>query len=236
LISFASARAIGGVLSVAQAAQVDIQPGGLGVTLAPGQLLAPVNDLVKHFADLMLLASVAFGIQKILIEIGGHSLISTALTVTTVIWLCLKLRENYVPTWLSRSLVILLMLRFAIPVAMIGTGNLAQKFLNAGYEVAQSGISATADKVGEEKLPVLPPNGAGGWFQKLPTWIPSVSDYRARYTALKEGLEETAEHLVKLMVVFLLQTLLLPFVIIWSMYGIAKSAMEKQRHLRSNEL
>ena len=120
LVSFASARAISGVLSVLQAAQLDIQPGGLGVTLAPGQLLAPVNDLVKHFADLMLLASVAFGIQKFLISIGGHFLISTALTVTTFIWLYLNLRENYVPTWLSRSLVIFLMLRFAIPVALIG--------------------------------------------------------------------------------------------------------------------
>ena len=228
LISFASARAIGGVLSVAQAAQVDIQPGGLGVTLAPGQLLAPVNDLVKHFADLMLLASVAFGIQKILIEIGGHSLISTALTVTTVIWLYLNLRENYVPTWLSRSLVIFLMLRFAIPVALIGTGELSQKFLNAEYEEAHSEIKATAVVVGVGGPAVLPAGQAPGWFPKIPT----LPDYKK----LKERLEESAAHVVKLMVVFLLQTLLLPLVMIWSIYGVAKGAMERQRHPRSNEL
>lgn len=228
LVSFASARAISGVLSVLQAAQLDIQPGGVGVTLAPGQLLAPVNDLVKHFADLMLLASVAFGIQKFLISIGGHLLISTALTVTTVIWLYLKLRENYVPIWLSRSLVIILMLRFAIPVALIGTGELSQKFLNAEYEEAHSEIRATADVVGVGGPAVLPAGQAPGWFPKIPT----LPDYKK----LKERLEESAAHVVKLMVVFLLQTLLLPLVMIWSMYGVAKGAMERQRHPRSNEL
>jgi hypothetical protein len=229
LVSFASARAIGGVLSVVQAAQLDIKPAGVGVTLAPGQLLAPVNDLVKHFADLMLLASVAFGIQKFLISIGGHFLISTVLTVTTVIWLYLKLRENYVPMWLSRSLVIILMLRFAIPVALIGTGELSQKFLNADYDVAQSGIKATADAVGVGGPAVSPASQAPGWFS--PITIPKMPDYRK----LKERLEESAGHVVKLMVVFLLQTLLMPLVMIWSMYGVAKGAMERQRHPRSHD-
>src|SRR5438046_2560244 len=65
LVSFATARTINGAISVIQAAQVDIQPGGVGITLSPGQMLSPVNDLVKHFADLMLMASVAFAVQKL---------------------------------------------------------------------------------------------------------------------------------------------------------------------------
>ena len=86
LVSFASARALNGLLSVLQAAQVDIKPAGIGVTLSPGQLLAPVNELVKHFADLMLLACVAFGIQKVLISISGYWVVSGALTVVALAW------------------------------------------------------------------------------------------------------------------------------------------------------
>ena len=76
LISFATARALNGVISVVQGTQVSAQPFGVGVNLTPGQLLAPLSELVKHFSDLMLAASIAFGIQKVLISIGGYWLIS----------------------------------------------------------------------------------------------------------------------------------------------------------------
>jgi hypothetical protein len=71
LVSFATARALNAVISVAQGTQASVQPLGVGVTLSPGQILDPVNDLVEKFSDLMLVASVVFGIQKVLISIGG---------------------------------------------------------------------------------------------------------------------------------------------------------------------
>ena len=75
LISFAAARVLNGAISVVQGTQVAVQPFGLGVTLTVGQVLAPVSELVKHFSDLMLAASIAFGIHKVLIAIGGYWLI-----------------------------------------------------------------------------------------------------------------------------------------------------------------
>ena len=75
LLTFAAARALNSVISVAQATEVSLQPLGVGVTLAPGQLLDPVNDLVELFSNLMLAASVSFGVQKILIGMAGYWLI-----------------------------------------------------------------------------------------------------------------------------------------------------------------
>ena len=71
LVAFAAARTLGAVVSVAQGTQVDIKPGGVGVGTAPGQVLQPVNELVDHFATAMLAASVAFGVQRVLLDIGG---------------------------------------------------------------------------------------------------------------------------------------------------------------------
>jgi hypothetical protein len=81
------ARALNAVISVAQGTEVSLQPLGVGVTLAPGQLLDPVNDLVEKFSDLMLMASVAFGVQKVLISMGGYWLISLLLTFAAIGWL-----------------------------------------------------------------------------------------------------------------------------------------------------
>ena len=42
--SFATARAIGAVISVAQGTDVTMQPLGFGLKLAPGQLLHPITS------------------------------------------------------------------------------------------------------------------------------------------------------------------------------------------------
>lgn len=71
LVAFAAARTLNAAISVAQGTEVGVQVG-VGMTLTLGQALDPVNDLVEQFASLMLMASVAFGVQKALLAIGGH--------------------------------------------------------------------------------------------------------------------------------------------------------------------
>ncbi|MGC2166423.1 MAG: hypothetical protein WA632_10470 [Gallionella sp.] len=66
LTSFAAARTLNAAISVAQGTKIAFEPGGVGVTLAPGPLLDPINDLIEQFSTLMLAACVAFGIQKML--------------------------------------------------------------------------------------------------------------------------------------------------------------------------
>ena len=71
LVSFATARALNAVISVVQGTELAIQPAGIGLILTPGQVLELINDLIENFSDLMLAACVAFGVQKVLIGIGG---------------------------------------------------------------------------------------------------------------------------------------------------------------------
>jgi hypothetical protein len=225
LVSFASARALSGVLSVVQAAQLDIQPAGIGVTLSPGQLLAPANELVKHFADLMLLACVAFGIQKVLISISGYWLISIALSAVALAWAACQIRQNHAPRWLSRAFLLILMLRFAIPVAMLGTDVLSQKFLAEDYARAQAAIDTTALEASKVKTQEPPPNTASGWLPKLPDWVPSIPEVQARYSKLKQTVEQSTEQMIMLMVVFLLQTLVLPLLLIGGLFAMAKGGI-----------
>ena len=45
LATYAIARALNGVISVAQGTELAIEPAGIGVVLTPGEILDPVNDL-----------------------------------------------------------------------------------------------------------------------------------------------------------------------------------------------
>lgn len=238
LVSFATARTLNGLLSVVQAAQVDIQPAGIGVTLSPGQLLAPVNEMVKHFADLMLLACVMFGVLKVLISISGYWLISAVLTVVALAWAASHVRQSFAPRWLSTALVLMLMLRFAVPLAMLGTDALSQKFLEADYSAAQSAIDTTTTEASKVKVPERPASDAKSWLPQMPSWVPDMAEVKGRYTTTMRGVEQSIEHMVKLMVVFLLQTLLLPLLLMWVLFWIAKVSIYRPSlsaiHARGN--
>lgn len=229
LVSFATARALNAVISVAQGTEVSVQPFGFGVNFAPGQLLDPVNDLVEQFSNLMLVASVAFGVQKVLIGIGAYWLISLALTTAALGWAWLYFRQRQPPGWLSRMLVILLMLRFAVPVVTITTDLLFQKFLAADYETSQQVIDTATGQVARLNPPIPVPSENQGMLEKMKGWWSENVDVKTRFDNLKHAAEQATEHIIKLIVIFLLQTLLIPLLLIWALYGAARAAFEWPR-------
>ncbi|HEX6363923.1 MAG TPA: hypothetical protein VFZ93_13265, partial [Albitalea sp.] len=117
LTTYAVARTLNGVISVAQETGVSVQPAGVGMTFAPGQLLDPLNDLVEQFSGVMLAASVSFGIQLILLHLGGSAAVSALLTVGVAAFALLAWTGRPVPRWASRLLLALVLVRFAVPLA-----------------------------------------------------------------------------------------------------------------------
>jgi len=229
LLSFATARALNAVISVAQGTEISVQPIGVGATFAPGQLLDPVNDLVERFSDLMLGASVLFGAQKVLIGIGAYWPISLALSAVALAWTWLRLQQPRAAPWLSRLLVMLLMLRFAIPVMTIGTDLVWQKFLAEDYRVSQQAIDATSsDAAARDPSLQLDPTNQGV-IDKIRLWFTHNADVKARFDDLKQTIEKATEHLIRLMVVFILQTLVIPALLLWVMWAWGRSLFEPAR-------
>lgn len=99
--TFAIARTLNAVISVAQGTQVSVGVG-VGGTFAPGQVLAPLNELVKHFSDVMLMVTIALGIQKVLITIGGYWLVKVVLTIAVLGWASFYFRHHQPPALLSK--------------------------------------------------------------------------------------------------------------------------------------
>ena len=230
LISFATARALNGVISVVQGTQVSAQPFGVGVNLTPGQLLAPLSELVKHFSNLMLAASIAFGIQKVLISIGGYWLISLVLTAVALGWMWFHFRRVQPSALLSRTVVILLMLRFAIPLVTIGTDLLSQKFLVADYVSSQRAIEPSSGQVAILNPPIPASSEAQGTWDKVKDWIAKGADVKMHFETLKKMMEQAIEHIVRIMVIFMLQTLVIPLLLLWGLYGVLRGTFELPRH------
>ena len=71
LVTFAIARGLNGVISVAQGTEVAVEPGGVGVNFTVGQILDPINDLVEQFSSVMLVAASSLGLQNVLLGMSG---------------------------------------------------------------------------------------------------------------------------------------------------------------------
>ncbi len=228
LATFAAARALNGVISVAQGTEVAVEPGGVGVTFAPGQVLDPVNDLIEQFSTLMLTASVSFGVQNALIAIGGYWMVSLLLTLVVLLWLLWPwLRQQPAPSLLGRILVLLVLVRYAVPIASVGSDSAFRWFLTERYERSQAALTLSATEVDQLAAPEQPPPGSLG--ERVQRWWSEASeamDVGKRLEALKEAAARVTEHVVELIVVFLLQTLIVPSLLLWALW---KSALELTR-------
>ena len=225
LISFATARALDAVISAAQGTEIAVQPAGVGVVFSPSQVLDPVNDLVEQFADLMLTASVAFGAEKVLIGIGAHWLISLLLSVSALVWAAVYLHLRSAPAWLSRILVLLLMARFAMPVAIIGSDLLFQQFMHNDYQASQQGIESVSGQIDKLDAPAAAATEPG-LLERFKGWAAQPSNLKARYENLKHAAEQATERIIKLMVIFLLQTLVFPVALLWILWGVVRRIFE----------
>lgn len=216
LASFAAARALNAVISVAQGTAVSLQPMGVGVNLTVGQVLDPVNDVIEQFSTLMLVASVAFGVEKVLVAIGAHWMVSLVLTAVAIAWIVLSLRRERPRPWVRQALLVLLLVRFAIPLAVIGSDLLFHEFMDRDYQASQQVLDRTAVQM-ESASPVAgKPRENQGLFDTIRNWAGAQgAALKEQFTGLKTAMEQATQHVVKLMVIFILQTLVLPVALLW---------------------
>lgn len=226
LATFAAARALNAVISVAQGTEVAVEPAGVGVTFAPGQVLDPINDLIEQFSMLMLAASVSFGLQRAVIGIGGYWAVSLVLSVAAIAWAWLRWRDARIPRWLTRALLVMLLVRFGVPLVAVGSETVFQLFLADQYAAGQARIELTAEQIAAKAAPPAGPAPDETLSQRLQRWWSSATqglDVSKRFEELKDAVSRTVEYIITLIVVFLLQTLVVPLLLLWVLIRIGRA-------------
>jgi hypothetical protein len=66
-------------------------------------------------------------------------------------------------------------------------------------------------------------------LDRMKEWFSKSGDVRTSYENLKKTAEQATEHIVNLIVIFLLQTLVLPLVLLWGLYVVIRIAFELPR-------
>jgi hypothetical protein len=240
LVTFALARTLNGVISVVQGTELALQPAGVGLTLTPGEILDPVNDLVERFSWIMLGATVSLGIQQVLLEVSAWWLLKG---VAAVLALSLALVHlfSHAPgdrprRVLARVFLVALFLRFAVPLTLIANDLIYQQFLHQRYASAATVISDASDeisRIGDTEPPAGSEQGQGGLLGSLGKAMDNTRqalDLGDRVERIKVRAAQMIEHLIELSVVFVLQTAILPLAFLWLFLQGIKWALSNRIH------
>ncbi|MDA7419170.1 hypothetical protein PGB34_22585 [Xenophilus arseniciresistens] len=228
LTAFAAARTLGAAVSVVQSVRVEAVVG-----VAPGEALRPLSELIDRFAAVMLAASVAFGVQLLLLGVGGHLAVSISLTAALIAWAVLRWRGSGQPEavpassrtlrWLTPVLIGLLMARFAVPLSALANEAAYRAVMAGEFQGAMAGLegaSARAEAVAAE--PRAADEASKSTVERMRAWVERLKSTPAAIDALLQSAREWATQIVRLMAVFVLQTAVLPLAFVWLWWRIAR--------------
>ena len=238
-VTFALARTINGVISVVQGTEVALQPAGVGVTLTPGEILDPVNDLVERFSWIMMGATISLGVQNVLLDVSAWWVIQGLVTALAA-WLLIRLWYPGQGSQLYRILFkrifpLLLFIRFAVPVMLIANDLLYQEFLEQRFERSTAIITEAGkefEQIEAEANKESTQDDDDGMLDSLTrAWSSTINsvDLSGRLQRMQAQATVVIEHLIQLSVVFVLQTALLPVVFLWFFTQVIKRLFRPMR-------
>ena len=231
LVTFAVARTLNGVISLAQGTELALEPGGVGVNLGVGEILDPINDLVEQFSSVMLIAATSLGLQNFLLSITSWwgftvALAFAACIAIAALWWPTTAENRYVQIG-TRLLLMTLVLRFIVPALIIGTNVVTNQFLEPEQQVATAALEATSTEIeslNEDTDVKLDPDQS--IMDRLGDKVRSTlqaMDVETRIETLRSSAANASEHIINLIVLFVLQTIILPILFTWVIVELLKS-------------
>jgi len=225
VVTFALARGLNGLVSVVQGTEISLAPAGMGVNLAAGEILDPVNDMVERFSWVMLMSSVSLGAQEVMLHLGKTLFFKTVFAVMAAVFLLLYWMPNLrrykrLYEWSFKSLLVLGLLRFSVPLlVMVNTAVydavLAERYVQSSQTVLETSdtVKVMIDEVGNDET--------GSEVSLLDSF-----NLQKRYDAYKQKVEETIESvigkfnasmesIIDLITIFIINTILVPLAALW---------------------
>lgn len=206
-ITYASARVVHATISIAKGSTVNPPFASVAV----GEVLTPVADLLQKLSDLLLLAIASLGAQRILLEISQANAMLLfvpigSLLVIASLWLDLKWARD----WGIKLLAVGLIFRLMIPVMATGAYVISSSFLASEYEVSSQVLFV-------EESNALEATENKAWIDRAKEWVSSAEK---RFYELKSRAENLTRSIITLFSLFVFEIVIFPLASLWIFHRI----------------
>jgi hypothetical protein len=231
-VSYGVCRVINATVSVIQQSSVQLEPAGIGLSLAVGQIVDPINDMVERLSNVLVMSIASLGVQELAYEIS-LTLVPPILAVFLLILSVLVWFKDARVLKLQRILMSLLVIasiaRFCLPISSVANEFLQETFfedkiIEANGELTRG--TADLDKLKDVHLPEY--DGLMGTIEKSAAYLKQKSvDFKKAITITLENKGLIVENLLRLtflyLGIFVIQVLILPLLIFWFLMRIVNS-------------
>ena len=231
VIVFGSAKALNAVISLAQGTQINLP----FVTVAVGEILDPINDLVEQFSLVMLASMVSLGIQKILLNFVTTDIYNYLLFTSIIIfnfWLFKRFtNDEKTRNLFFKITFILLFLRFAIPMMAYVNEVSYNYFVKPQYNIEElnKDILDVKDNVSKINQETITQKQDSSFFNKVMEKFDS-SYYEKKVNEYKDAVDNSSQYIIDLIIVFIFQTIFLPIIFLFLLYSFVKSIFNIRRN------
>ncbi len=227
IYTFAVVRGVNGIISVIQGTDIAVSPAGVGVHMAVGEVLDPVNDMVERFSWVVLVSTTSLGLQRLLMEIGAWLGIKVFLAISMVVILI----GVWTPGGFGASLISLgyrlalisLVIRFCIPAIAVASDKIYDLFLEKNVTDSSNALEQIKKDLTESEL-MMSEGGQGagdaGYLERLQGLYDNAKDVlsaKEKIDELKNRLAHYARYTINLIIAFILQTIVIPLLVFWAL-------------------
>jgi hypothetical protein len=219
VVVFGSAKALNAVISLAQGTELDLP----FFTVAIGEVLDPINDLIEQFSLVMLASMVSLGIQKIMMNFVTADIYNYILLFSVIIlnlWMFFRFtKDDRFRTLFFKITVILIFLRFAVPLIGLANDFVYNNFVKQEYNIQElnQDIVKVKDDVNEVTKNTIENKNDSSFFTKITEKFDS-SYYDKKIEEYKKAVDNSSDYIVALIIAFVFQTILLPLIFLFILY------------------
>ncbi len=228
VVSYAMVRSANAVVSVVQESELLISPTGVGMSIAVGQVLDPLNDMLERTSDVLVFALISIGVQRASLEISQENalLLAALAFALAALSACFPARPKGVQYWLVRLAVIFVLLRLMLPASSVVFDESYQRLFAPRIEQAQEvlrlvpGTSAlniqSSTTAQSGLLDKLLPDGLRQHLDeasKQMEWMKQTFAVVVRHAG--ELIQALLDLVAAYIAIFILQVVILPIAALW---------------------
>ena len=238
-VAYATCRVVNGSVSVLKESDFQLQPAGVGVSLAIGQALDPIDDMVERASDVLVMSITSLGLQKLIYEISVR-FVPFLLGVLLLLFSCLALFQNpkltRLQTLLCQLMLLFLVARLCLPISAGANRILDRDFFQPRIEEARKELAVGTQEVSSLMELTLPEiDGLRGTMNNSVSFVKTKSvEFREGLGSVVANAGNLVENLLSLTFlyvgVFLVQVILLPVSVIWLLIKLANSFFRPLGH------
>lgn len=115
-ITYASIRGLNAIVSIVKESELELSPAGVGVNIAFGQFLDPIDDMTEQFSTFLLVGIVALGIERLLLELVNSYAFFAIGIISLVLIIFMLLSHSKMSSFLTKIIVAIFALRLLLPL------------------------------------------------------------------------------------------------------------------------